>query len=43
MLVSFDIKFIIRDQKHRRNGEVRRAAIENAILVSFDIKSIRRD
>ena len=41
MLKSFGIKFIRRDQKQHRNGEVCRAAIENTILVSFNIKSVR--
>ena len=36
--MSFDIKFIRRDQKQRRNGEAFRAVIENNTLVSFDIK-----
>ena len=42
MLVSFDVKFIRRDQKQRRNGEACRAVIENTMLVSFDIQFIRR-
>ena len=37
MLVSFDINFIRRDQKQRRNGEACRAVIENTMLVSSDI------
>ena len=43
MLVSFDIKFIRRDQEQRRNGESCRAVTENTMIVSFDIKFIRRD
>ena len=43
MLVSFDMKFIRRDQEQRRNGDACRAVIEIIILVSFDIKFIRRD
>ena len=31
----FDIKFIRRDQKQRRNGEACRAVIENIMLVSL--------
>ena len=42
MLVSFDIKFIRRDQKQRRNGEACREVVKNTMLVSFDIKFIRR-
>ena len=43
MLVSFDIKFIRRDQKQRKNGKACRAVIESTMLVSFIIKFIRRD
>ena len=43
MLVSFDIKFIRRDQKHPRNGEACRAGNREYHDMSFDIKFIRRD
>ena len=43
MLVSFDIEFISRDQKLRRNGEACRAVVKNTISVSFDITFISRD
>ena len=42
MLVSFEIKFIRRDHKQRRNGEANRAVTENTTLCPFDIKFIRR-
>ena len=43
MLVSFDIQFIRRDEKQRRNGEACQAVMENTMLVSSDTKFIRRD
>ena len=43
LLLSFDFKFIKRDQKQRRNGEACRAVIGNTIIASFDMKFIRRD
>ena len=41
MFVSFDITTIRRDQKQRSNSEPCRAAIENIIVESFDIKKQR--
>ena len=43
MLVSFDIKFIRRDQKQSRNVDACQTVIMRKPCKSFDIKFIRRD